>query len=114
MDLPLSIKIKILGCKNQFDPNKNLNPAIQGNINLKVDGNDLEFCIEWMKRILKNELTSYGPNNYKVDVGPFVGIWPCEINKNKVSLSVDYFDETKEDWRDWFVIGDEDASFIAA
>lgn len=69
---------------------------------------DINQCSNWMNNIKENFLSG----NYKINIGYFKGLYPIEINKDKIIFQADYFIYNPT-WRDWFIVeGDENASVI--
>ena len=74
--------------------------------NLKLDLSNepelLKICIDWYDIIDKYFQTSY--KAYKIDVGPYEGLWPVEIEPaGIVHFQLDNADVRNKDWRDLFV-----------
>ena len=68
---------------------------------------DIKQCKEWMRIIDTYFSTSY--KAYKVDVGPFKGLYPKIIKENEIQFQCEDFDH-KPTWRDWFIMeGDKNA-----
>ena len=68
--------------------------------------NDLELykeCIRWSKLIMDNY-----SSKMKVDIGRFKGLFPIEIGVDSiVTFTADEFDDDNENWKDWFVMEEE-------
>ncbi len=62
----------------------------------------LKACIEWNRVIETYFKTSYKAARF--DIGPYEGIWPCEIRSNgTVVFRIDSVNINKKDWKDWFI-----------
>ena len=62
---------------------------------------DVEQCEKWIKILNTYFSTSY--KAYKIDVGPFKGLYPVEIEQDKIHFNVDIFD-FRPSWKDWFIV----------
>lgn len=61
----------------------------------------LNACIEWNRVVETYFKTSYKAARF--DIGPYEGIWPCEIRGDGVVIfRLDDININKNDWRDWF------------
>jgi len=105
--VPLSLRVMLLGAEKQItDPIKNqLNLARNGDLTLELDQNseEFKFCYKWIMSIYTNDINFLNEvYSYKTDIGPLRGVFPCEVNRNKVTFSIDYYDKTKSSWKDWF------------
>ena len=109
-EIPYTLQIKLLQSQDQLKISTDgtsvpsvLNLARNNTIIISADPKEFDFCYQWMKAIM-NGAQSWGEYSYKKDVGPLMGIWPCELlgNRAEIVFSVDRYDETKRDWRDWF------------
>ena len=62
-----------------------------------------EECVEWQNIISKYLSTSH--NTYKLNIGPFEGLWPTQCNS--MSLTVNFLAEEiyweRKNWKDWFI-----------
>lgn len=65
----------------------------------------LSACYEWIRVIETFFKSSY--TAYKVDIGPYEGLWPTDVTKiaNRliVHFQLDNVEVGKENWKDWFV-----------
>jgi hypothetical protein len=70
-------------------------------LDLSKDPDCLKACMNWMN-IAR---TDYTVESYKIDLGGYLGLWPNEIASDGiVSFVMDYFDSSRKDWKDWFII----------
>lgn len=61
-------------------------------------------CIDWYNVIMTYFKTSL--KAYRIDIGPYTGLWPVMIDGMVVKFSMDDADLERQDWTDWFVKGD--------
>lgn len=64
--------------------------------------NDLIECEKWMNTISTYFSTSY--KAYRIDIGPFIGLYPVKIDMNEKLICFHAEDFHYEPtWRDWFI-----------
>ena len=74
-------------------------------LNLSNDLESLKACGKWMNIIR----TDFTVETYKIDVGGYIGLWPNSINQDCiVTFTMDAFDPSRENWKDWFIIDEEE------
>lgn len=71
-------------------------------IKICVDDYDLIECEKWLN-LTYRELENFS-TNYKIDIGPFRGLFPVRVDFGEVHLK---FKSYEPSWRDWFIV-DED------
>ena len=68
-------------------------------LNLAGDSTCFSACIEWYKLV-----QSLSSKYYSIDIGPYQGIYPISIDNNgRVLFHLDYVDQNRQNWKDWFV-----------
>jgi len=71
-------------------------------LDLSLEPRLLRACIEWNRIIETYFKTSYKAARF--DIGPYEGIWPCEIRPDGVVIfRVDSVHDHKHNWREWFI-----------
>ncbi len=73
-------------------------------LNLSESPHLLKFCQEWMQMIEEKFQEDYIP--FKIDIGPYTGLWPTHTTDGTVHFRMDVVDPGKKNWKDWFVLGD--------
>lgn len=74
-------------------------------LNLSNDIESLRTCGQWINMIR----TDYTVETYKIDVGAYVGLWPNSINQDCiVTFIMDNFNPLRKNWKDWFIIDEEE------
>lgn len=77
-------------------------------IELSLDlSNDLDIfkeCAKWADIITNESIIKM-----KTNIGPFVGLFPVEINimKNSVTFTADEYNPNNQNWKDWFIMEEE-------
>ena len=102
--IPVNLRVMLLGAEKQI-LNPLRKPKRNGDLTLELDQNseEFKFCYKWIMSIYTNDINFLNEvYSYKTDIGPLRGVFPCEVNRNKVTFSIDYYDETKSSWKDWF------------
>jgi hypothetical protein len=95
-------EINVMGTK-QKQPGKEM---ISIELDLHNEPELLDCCIEWM-HVVQNEFIDNSFLFYKVDIGPYVGLWPRSISdEGLVNFNVDIADSRRGNWKDWFIEGD--------
>lgn len=67
-----------------------------------ISYHDLRECEKWLSLTYRS--IEKFENKYKIDIGPFQGLFPIEVGTNEVKLRAENY---KPSWRDWFIV-DED------
>jgi len=77
-------------------------------LDLSLEPKLLEACIEWNRVIMTYFRTSYKAARF--DIGPYEGVWPrkIDIEEGIVHFHVDWVNENKNNWRDWFLKEDHE------
>ena len=68
---------------------------------IKLSGSLLDEAINWFKSTRRMVISGIDYQKYKVNVGRYIGIFPCEIKNDTILFAVDTFKD--ESWEDWFV-----------
>lgn len=87
---------------------------MEHDLKLELDGDsrELEECKKWIKVIETYFKTSYGLGGYKIDIGPYEGLWPTHIDYSvfadepliaTVHFRLDNVNLQKRSWKDWFI-----------
>jgi hypothetical protein len=77
-------------------------PMIYIKLDLSDEPELLKCCIEWQSIIETYFKTSY--KAYRIDIGPYRGLWPREITpEGVVEFNVDVADTKNGNWKDWFI-----------
>jgi len=68
------------------------------------DLNLIKECVKWMDIGMDVSVVKM-----VVDIGPFVGLFPTEVNMNNntVTFTADVYNPNRCDWKDWFVMEEE-------
>lgn len=81
-------------------------PMISIELDLHDEPELLDSCIAW-QRAVENDFVENSFLFYKVDIGPYEGLWPRSISdEGIVNFNVDVADTRKGNWKDWFLEGD--------
>lgn len=74
-------------------------------LDLSKDPDCLKACMNWMNIAY----TDYTAQSYKIDLGGYLGLWPNEATTNGIIFFVmDRFDSSRKNWKDWFIIDEEE------
>lgn len=116
MKISHKLKMKIISNFEDVSVNQHFNEIyIAGSIPMKTPShktiyltlnlsNDLDIikeCTKWAD-IIMNEFTA----EMKINIGPFVGLFPTEINMNNntVTFTADDYNYNNHNWKDWFIM----------
>jgi hypothetical protein len=63
-------------------------------IDIENDKNLRQACLDWFTMLTP------------IDIGPFIGLFPLEIDDNKVTFHSKKYDSNRKNWKDWFILED--------
>ncbi|MFW9871737.1 MAG: hypothetical protein ACFFG0_01455 [Candidatus Thorarchaeota archaeon] len=97
------IPITYNGCAGytQYIPGSNYISAIVDLSDHPDADYDIKQCTKWVNIIHTYFSTSY--EAYRVNVGPFKGLYPIQIKENKIYFECESFDYCPS-WKDWFIM----------
>jgi len=100
-------EVNVKGTKKQF-PGKQM---IHIELDLSNDSELLDCCIAWQLSV-NDYFVENSYQEYKIDIGPYTGLWPRSISgEGIVSFNVDMADTKKGNWKDWFL--EEDIEYAS-
>ncbi len=56
-----------------------------------------DFCSQWFNKLMSD----YG--FYKIDIGQYIGMFPLEVNKEKLKVFFNIDCIREGNWKDWFL-----------
>jgi hypothetical protein len=65
-------------------------------------------CEIWYKELFNRESSDSSNKSYKINIGPFEGLWPTQCNSRTfvVNFLADAIHYGRKNWKDWFIQGD--------